>query len=245
MSARRAIGVVLAASVLFPVSVMAAPAVSASEQEQPLQFSMDGVSFGPTLTRPVLESVEPIVPGGSIQGPVWVRNNTGDDAVLSVSALAGSVAVALEQELRVLASTDRWTGATNALGTSGTCTNLAVGLPLEAGETTRLALTLHFDADAPNETMRQTAEFALRFRMQDARGAEPTGACADPSAVVIPGVGSTTPVDRQVAQPSHGTLAYTGASPLPWVAGGAAAIGLGGLLVALIRRRSSEEGQTS
>ncbi|WP_299165526.1 hypothetical protein [uncultured Arthrobacter sp.] len=221
-------------------------AAQASEQEPALQFSTDGVSYSTTLSDPVLQNLEPIVPGGAIERRLWIRNNGGDDALLSIAALAGTVAPALEQELKVRTATQHWSGAQAPLGKSGSCSNLAVGLPVSAGETMRLALDLQFDIDAPNETRQQSAGFALSFLLQDARVGTTSGACSDPRGVVVPGFGSNnpaagTPVQEPRAQAPHGILAYTGASMLPWLTGGAVAIGVGALLVALVRRRSSEQ----
>lgn len=238
---RRAAGVVLA--VVTATLLQAAPA-QANDQNQTLQFSTDGVSYSSVLTRPVLQTTEPIVPGGALQAPVWVLNNSDDDAWLSVAALAGAVDFALEQELRVRTSTDGFSGAQKPLGKSGSCSDLAVGLEVPPGGSLRLAFDLAFDADAPNDTRQQSADFALRFLLQDPRAGEAAEACTDPRGVVVPGVGSTAPVDDGIAAAPHGSLADTGASGTPWLPIGAAGVGLGVLLLVLARRRADrKEGQ--
>lgn len=242
MTRRRGItGIVLAASMLCAVSLVQAQVAEAANRDQRLQFSTDGISYSKSLRHSVLRSIEPIVPGGSIEGRVWIRNNSGDDALLSVAALPGTVDEALEQELRVRAATENWSGAQKPLGKSGSCTDLAVGMSLPAGESVRLAIDLHLDVDAPNATRRKSTDFALRFLLQDARGGEASRACADLRGVVVPGTGSNAPVGETKAAAPHGTLADTGVSNRPWLVGGAAAIGLGALLVALVRRRSGEQ----
>lgn len=238
MSVRR--GTVVVMALVTATLLQAAPA-QAAEQNSMLQFSTNGISYAPVLARPVLQSAEPIVPGGTIHSAVWVRNNSDDDARLSVAALAGAVDVALEQELRVRASTDAWSGGQVPLGKPGSCSDLAVGLDLPAGESVRLSFDLAFDADAPNATRQQSADFALRFLLQDSRAGGASGACADPRGVTVPGVGSVAPDDDGIAAAPHGSLADTGASAIPWLAGGAAAVAVGALLVGLARRREPKE----
>lgn len=238
MNAGRSAGIVLA---LITVALLQAAPAQATEQDSRLQLSIDGISYSSSLPHPVLQSAEPIVPGGSIDAPVWVRNDGDDDAWLSVAALAGTVDLPLEETLRVRTSTDDFTGGQVPLGESGSCSDLAVGLEVPAGESVRLLFDLAFDVDAANDTRQQSADFALRLLMQDSPAGEAAGACDDPRGVVVPGIGSTAPGDDDgISAAPHGSLADTGASGVPWLGWAAAAIGLGALLLALVRRRRAD-----
>lgn len=241
MSAGRAAGVVLA---LITAPLLQAVPAHASVLSSNLQFSTDGGSYSSSLTSPVLQSSLPIVPGSTIEAPVWVRNNSSDDAWLSVAALAGAVDFALEQELLVRTTTVNYSGGQTPLGESGSCSDLAVGLEVPAGGSVRVAFDLEFDAGAPNDTRRQSADFALRFLLQDSRAGEASGACADPRGILVPGVGSTAPADDGIAAPPHDSLADTGASSVPWLAGGTAAVAVGALLLGLARRPEQKEERT-
>lgn len=238
MRAGRAAGIVLTVTT---VTMLQATPAQATEEASGLQFSTDGVSYSPVLAQPVLQSAEPIAPGGSMEAPVWVRNNNDADGWLSVAALAGTVDVALEQELRVRAATEKWTGTQEPLGKSGACSDLAAGLEVPAGGSVRLTFDLAFDIDAPNNTRQQSADFALRFLLQGSGGGNASGACADPRAVVVPGVGSATGGSHGIAAAPYGSLADTGASVVPWLTGGAAAVAVGAIFVGLTKRRERKE----
>jgi hypothetical protein len=213
----------------------------ASGQGPILQLSGDGFFYAETLPHPVLRSVEPIVPGGTAEGPVWVRNNSADDALLSIAALPGTVDPGLGQELMIRAATENWSGGQHRLGGSASCTDLAVGLSVPAGESVRLTVGLVFDSDAPNSSRQRSADFALRFLLRDARAGAGSGACADPRGAVVPGIGTFTPDDDVTAGAPQGALADTGATAGPWLLGGAVACAVGAFLLGLARRRGAKE----
>lgn len=165
----RAALAVLAGGVLAAASLAAAPAAQADENY--LQISLDGPSFGNPVNRPVFPEGLHLVPGSAEAGSLWVRNNGPEPAHLSMAASSSSIAPELVGylEIRSLlpgAASD----ATALLGGPGTCSDLGTPVTLAPGATGRVDLQAGLVLDAPNTTMSKTGAFNLLLLLDSAGG---------------------------------------------------------------------------
>ncbi|MCC9205451.1 hypothetical protein [Arthrobacter sp. zg-Y769] len=150
------------------------PAASAAGSY--LSFSSDGAGFSPTLAQPVFREEVKLVPGGTADGSLWVRNDGAEAAYLS----AGAVSAAIDPELAGLVSVSGTAGTAGGppvyLGGTGECSDLYRGWELGPGAAVRVQLTAGLSVDAPNATMNRSARFDVVFYLQsmDAAGTVPS-----------------------------------------------------------------------
>lgn len=225
-------------AVVAAATLLTAPPAAARTQTQAmdshLQLSSDGVNYGRSLPGPVFGRISGYVPGSTSSADIWVRNDAGDSAFLSVAALvvAADAEMATHLGLRI----DSDLGSTARTPLAGSCSDLAVGWAVAAGESVRLTLNLDLDPSAPNATRRQRTEIAFRFLLEDQDGSTRRGACASGGGTVTPGL----PDSAHPAAAPMGSLASTGTSdPLRWLAAALGAVAAGTGLVVFGRRQKA------
>jgi hypothetical protein len=219
--------------------VFFAPPAAAGAMDSNLQLSSDGVNYGRSLFGPVFGPITGYVPGSTSSADIWVRNNDNGSAFLSVAALVLESDAAMATNLGLRIESSLGSAARTPLSGPGSCSDLAVGWAVAAGESVRLTLTLDLDANAPNATRRKNTELAFRFVLEDQDGSTRRGACASSAGgtliVGLPGSSSDPP-----ASAPYGSLADTGTpDPFPWIAGALAALASGSGIVAFMKRKKA------
>jgi hypothetical protein len=193
-----------------------AVAQPASAATDPIGLSYNGVTFTPTLATALFSDVS-VVPGSTVTRSFWVKNqesSTGNLA-LAVSGVSSADDDLLEH---LTIAADLGDGAGTAIGFSdvGTCATLLSGIPLPAGATTRIYVSLDL-APAVGGVQAQGAigAFDLMVRLTsdvvqapDGCGALPpappvttpggpgggSSTTAPPGTAHFPGIGGTSPV---------------------------------------------------
>ena len=235
---RRLAGVALAAgvaaSVICAVSVGAVSPAAAAGSDGIL-VSADGVNFAPALNASLFDDLDRIVPGGSVAASVWVKNDSGAQAEMRVSArnvTHSSVEFADALQLAVWDSTagNPAAVASRPIGSYSNCDVLVESRPIGAGEVTKLTLAFNFDDVDGSNAQDDTATVNVLVAMRDAAAGPYAGsACSDDGSLVASTFGE---FDR---------LAAAGPSSVgPLLIGGGVlfALGAGGLsLVALRQKR--------
>ena len=186
-----------AAATAFLTATVLAGAPAAAADDQFLQLSLDGNSFGSTAAGAVFDGGLRYVPGGSYNGSLWVRNAGPEQAHLSIAAVSAQIAPELIGVLvveRIVQGTPG--GARVSLGDAGFCVDLGVSELLEPGETIKLSLKAGLESEATNETRNKQAQFDFRLLL-DSAGSGGRSACSGASP--IPGKPATTPVAGQAA----------------------------------------------
>ncbi|KAD3515274.1 hypothetical protein GD627_13430 [Arthrobacter yangruifuii] len=143
-----------------------------------LQFSLDGKSYGPTISGRVFSESMTYIPGAGQTATVWVRNNSGDPARLSSAAVMGHS----DPELIGYLGLTAWSGVSPAgrveLGATDSCMDLPEAWNLDSGEETALTFLVDMSFDAPNATQNRDAEFDLLFYLESTEaGLAPRAAC--------------------------------------------------------------------
>ena len=225
--------------IVTAAAVLSAPPAAARTPTQAtgshLQLSSDGVNYGRSLTGPVFGPISGYVPGSTSSADVWVRNDAGDNAFLSVAALVVDADADMASNLGLRIESDLGSTARTALAGPGSCSDIAVGWAVAAGENVRLTLNLDLDPDAPNATRRQRTELAFRFLLEDQDGSTRRGACASGGGTVLAGLPDS---DHPPAAAPNGSLANTGtADPFRWLAAALAAVAAGAGILAFVRRQ--------
>jgi LPXTG-motif cell wall-anchored protein len=224
------------ASVVIAMGLAASllgPAQAANAADHDLQFSTDGISYGPTIAGPLF-GASAIVPGGVRHATLYVKNGTSHDAMLDLHIMNTTTSAALFVEsLTLQGEAGGVTGTPVDLGTASDCALLLSGTPLSAGRSVKVALTLAMMSSVTDAVaQRESAALNLRMSLTDA-GAPTTvdTGCLD---------GTDLPVFA--AGPSEPTkLAATGVDPqLPLIFGGLL-LGIGIALLLARRKREREE----
>lgn len=252
---RAAVAAILAALVAGTVvaTVSAAPARAADQS--PILLSRDGVVWSTTLPGGIFEEFRGAVPGDTVSKAVWVHNPLSESVTLTVRAInvwqssgdlgravtvdgaAGSVSLPAALTLASLAN----------------CSTLAPQSIVPAGGRARIALTIAMLDVGSKVAQGATGGFDVLLTVTQGARREHPSAC-DPAAPVS----SAGPVVVSPASPTGsigdaiggairgsigGALAYTGANPaVPLLLGGGL-LGIGLLLLLLVRRRKREPGE--
>ena len=230
----------LAGTTAAAAMLAASPGVAHGSDSQ-LLLSSDGVTYAPSLAHPVFGPVTGMVPGSSASAEVWVRNDSPNDAFLSVATLGTGSASDLATHLGLALRSPVGSAAPVPLNAPGSCADLAVGWPLAAGESARLTFDLGFALAAPNETRRQSAAFDLRFLLEDQDGSTGRSACTDGGVTAAPGLAGDGPA-RPPAPVAP--LAVTGAAdPSRWFLTAVVLLAFGTGALAYLRRKKPAHGE--
>lgn len=167
-----------------------------------------------------------------------MHNASHDSAFLSIAALVNEADTEMAANLALRIESSLGSTARKPLPPPDSCSDLAAGWAIAAGESTRLTFVLDMDTSASNTTRRQNAEFALRLLLESQDGTTPRGACASSTGgTLIPGVPDTPP--PHASGPGI-PLAETGSSdPLRWITGALAVITAGTGMMVFLRRKKA------
>jgi LPXTG-motif cell wall-anchored protein len=213
-----------------------------------LLLSTDGVTFTTTLTAGLFDGVGLLVPRGSQQAALWVRNPTAAPAEVRVSAHDVLLPAGGYADDVTLSAWNSGTGDTlsRTLRTLDRCGVVVPSQPIAAGGTMKLVVTFTM-ADVPG-TVDQgaSARLGLRVAMRDAAaGPFAESPCDDPGTVVpvLPTTPATSaPATSVVA--STRILAHTGVEPpAPVLVVGGLLLGVGIFLLLARRRRREEDSE--
>lgn len=161
---QRLIGVSAVGAVAAAVTLAGAPSVFAAENY--LQFSLDGITFAPSISGPIFREPLTYVPGGETSSTVWIRNTSGETARLSSAAIMVRSDSQLNRQIGLTAGLDSDPGNRVALGSQGSCTNVSPVWDVGSGEELKLSLVVDLTLDAPNNTMNRTADFDVFFLLE-------------------------------------------------------------------------------
>ncbi|MGY2874992.1 LPXTG-motif cell wall-anchored protein [Marmoricola sp. URHA0025 HA25] len=197
---------------------LAAPASAAGNQ---LQVSADGVTWGASLPTPLFSPSSRWIPGDSETRSFYVRNHTGQDAVLDVIMLPAQFGDLMTSgALTVSAQVDggTWVSATSADNSHFLITNASV-----PGKAVRkINVRIAFAASAGNAT--QDREVGLAFDVSLTQGR---------AIVLAPHAGNGGPKHHP------GSLPNTGNDVSPSTIALAALMCLLGAALALVGQRTS------
>lgn len=174
--------------------LLATPAMADNADDVLLQLSRDGVHYTSETVSNIFEQSSGMVPGGSRQGSVWVRNASDEAASfsLAVKNTGTSLSPILPEFLGFAAASQDRTASVNSLPDPGDCSVLIDGWTLSGDESLHLTMNLNLALAAPNATRNQESTFELMFVLQGIDGGSSVSACDAPEA--LPGdvsLGST------------------------------------------------------
>jgi hypothetical protein len=206
------------------ILLTATPAVAADE----IGLSSDGFSWGSTLPQPLFDPAFRWVPGDRETASFWVRNQSGDGALLDVAILGSSVDSLMETgDLSVAVSAA--SGGRGSTTTTGRHKLLSSRL-IRPGQTERIDVTVAIDPASTNQS--QVKALDLRFEV---RLTQDTGTSEEPE---DDGGHAGDGDDRD----RNGFLPGTGGSA-PWLLpAGILGVGAGLLAVAASRRTRTSGG---
>ncbi|TFB98277.1 MULTISPECIES: LPXTG cell wall anchor domain-containing protein [unclassified Cryobacterium] len=247
---------IAALAMSLAVSGVAAPA-SASAGATPiapvdLLLSTDGVTFATTLNAGLFDGLGLLVPRGSQQAALWVRNPTAAPAEVRVSAHDVLLPSGGYADHITLAAWNSGTGdtLTRTLRRLDSCAIVVPSQPIAAGGTMKLVVTFTMADVSGTVDQGASASLGLLVAMRDAvAGPFAASPCDDPGTVVpaFPGA-PPTPVTPTATTPTaypavvgSGILAHTGVEPpAPVLVVGGLLLGIG-IFLLLARRRRPEE----
>lgn len=207
-------------SIAAAVLLTASPAVAAGE----IGLSSDGVSWGSTLSQPLFDPGFRWVPGDRETASFWVRNESGDSALLDVAILGSSVDSLMETgDLSVTVAAEGGNGtSTTKPGRHELLSSRAV----EPGQTERIDVTVAIDPAATNES--QVKALDLRFEVRLTQDDEISEESDDS--------------DDDDGDDRNGFLPGTGGSA-PWLLpAGLLGVAVGLVAVAVTRRKEAADG---
>jgi hypothetical protein len=215
-------------AVLLGLSVTALPATPAAAATPAsgtgpsarLQLSTDAIRFAERLPAPLFPHGVLLVPGGSARAQVWVRNGSGDSARLAVRLEASASGFAGDAVIGAAVDSGRpvdlpATGPRAGNVPFGASARLLDGVPVPAGATVPITVTVALPADATRGP--RNLSFALTVTLGQ-------------SAVHVPGV-LVEPPETDATPAGPGGLTDTGApiDRLCWLA--LALVTVGALMV--------------
>lgn len=206
--------------------VPVAGAVAAPTQ-QDVAVSLDGVNFTATPTGSLFDGLTPLVPGGSAQRTLWVRNDGTSTVVMRINATDVTVSEPAYGVALTIAA-DSSTGRSMSFATTETC-YLLVG---EQYLGPRQVVAVTFDISLSAGLVGTAAQLSdahadLVVGMRDA--AAPAPADGDCDGVHLPILGGSAV--------TASSLSTTGANPLPWLAAALALVAGGSLAASSARER--------
>ncbi|MDY7541679.1 MULTISPECIES: LPXTG cell wall anchor domain-containing protein [unclassified Cryobacterium] len=246
-----AAAILAVAGVATPASAVTTPPTPTATAPVELLLSTDGVTFATTLTAGLFDGLGLLIPRGSTQAALWVRNPTAAPAEVRVSTHDVVLPAGGYADDVTLSAWNSGTGdtLTRTLRRVDSCGIVVPSQPIAAGGTMKLIVTFTM-ADVPG-TVDQgaSARLGLLVAMRDAvAGPFAASPCDDPGTVVpvLPGT-PTTPTNSTTTPTASSTvagigiLAHTGVEPpAPVLIVGGLLLGVG-IFLLLARRRRREE----
>ncbi|MEC5152077.1 LPXTG cell wall anchor domain-containing protein [Cryobacterium sp. GrIS_2_6] len=211
-----------------------------------LLLSADGVHFSTTLSAGLFDGLHLLIPRGSTQSALWVRNPTAAPAEVRVSAHDVLLPAGGYADDVTLSAWNSGTGDTLSRTLRGLdrCGIVVSSQPIAAGGTMKLVVTFTMADVSGTVDQGASASLGLLIAMRDADGGPfAASACDDPGTIVpvLPATPATSAPTRSAAAASAGILAHTGVEPpAPVLLVGGLLLGVG-IFLLLARRRRSEE----
>ena len=171
----------LAVALVLGAQSALAGAASADDSDGML-ISLDGSGWSSTPAGSLFPAGYALVPGGSMDADVWVKNNSKIPAYLLVSvADASGSTLQFMRDLSLVATTAATpTGDPVPLDVADACNPLLSGEVLQPGAVSTVHLALAMSTDAGNTAMGAVANARLQVSLIDARaGSDGTVDCAD------------------------------------------------------------------
>jgi hypothetical protein len=188
-----------------------------------LGLSNDGTTWASTLPAPLFDSNFRWVPGDRQERSFWVRNQSGDEAVLDIAVLGSSVDSLMDTgdlKVEVKAGDGAW-HSTDQAGDQ----KLVSSLSVTAGQREKVTVAVDLDAASSNHSQLRKVELAFEVRLtQDTAGGTRGG-------------GS----DHRGHRNDNHDLPGTGGPPWWVLPLGAALTGSGMYLVGAMRTEPSDE----
>lgn len=217
----------------FALAMAPVGAAVAAPTAQDVEVSLDGVNFSSTPSGSLFAGVAPLVPGGSAQRTLWVRNDGPATVVMRINATDVTVADPLyAASLSLTAGTS--TGRSMLFSTTEQCSLLVgeqyLGPHQVVAVTFDVALS---DRLTGTDAQLRSAAADLVVGMRDASAPAPADGACDGLHLPVLGGETTSSATR---------LSTTGAEPFPWLLM-AGALLVGGSLATFTgrkRRRESE-----
>jgi len=182
-----AAALVVGAAALAAAIAGATPAHAAADDPGALEFSLDGVTWSQTLTKPIYAPDAKIVPGSETTGTFYVRNNLPEPAWLRVGLsrlIVPSFEFAIAMNMTTVSTTPGGAaGSTQNLGAGPVCLDfLEAAQPLGPMGIARIDATLWFRTTVTG-TQAQTAGAAVSYivELASAEAERPTGFMCDPA----------------------------------------------------------------
>jgi len=238
-------GVAASASALGARTATAAIPTAALTAPVDLLLSTDGTHFATTLSAGLFDGLGLLIPRGSQQATLWVRNPTAAPAEVRVSAHDVLLPAGGYADHVTLSAWNSGTGDTvsRTLRALDSCGIVVPSQPITAGGTMKLIVTFTMADVSGTVDQGASAGLGLLVAMRDAQGGPfAASACDDPGTVVpvLPGTPTPTP-QTFAAVAGTGFLAHTGVEPpAPVLLVGGLLLGVG-LFLLLARRRRPEE----
>lgn len=134
-----------------------------------LGLSNDGTTWASTLPAPLFDPNVRWVPGDRQEESFWVRNLSGDGAVLDIAVLGSPIDSLVETgdlDVEVKAGNGPW-HATDQAGRH----TLVSSMPVEAGQREKVTVAVDFDPASTNHSQFKRLELAFEVRLtQDTLG---------------------------------------------------------------------------
>jgi hypothetical protein len=255
----RAVGATLALSAIL---VAGASSVAAVADTNGLELSTDGVTFGPTLSAPLFDSMPPLVPTQTATASFVVRNGSAVPAYLSV-VLGGRGWDSWDyaSSLSVTAASPGSASGAATLTSNDNCAVLLHGHLLQPGETAVVATSITLGDLGGVSGQQASAWMVLTVKLTQSATSRSPRACSSggSTVVVVPDanapVATPEPSATPTTDPAPGVDPVTGLPAFSNTASGwdgrfvfaaLLAVPLGAAFYFLAsRRRSNHDGDAS
>ena len=162
------------------VPVLAFPVAAAAEETGSVLISLDGTVFERSPQGGVFPRGTALIPGGSVTGTFYVKNDSGRDADLRISVAGASSANAtFIDALSLEATTQASDGTPVPLSSDGACIPLLSGERLPSRQVTAVQITLAMDREAGNHAQGSDADAALVVALTDPAAPDSSGLGCD------------------------------------------------------------------
>jgi len=159
------------------VSTVALWPMAAHAADQ-LGLSNDGSTWASTLPAPLFDSNFRWVPGDRQERSFWVRNLSGDKAVLDIAVRGSSIDSLMDTgdlDVEVKAGNGPW-HVTDQAGRQ----QLVSSMPVAAGQSEKVTVAVDFDPASTNQSQLKEIVLAFEVRLsQDTSGGTPGGSGQD------------------------------------------------------------------
>jgi hypothetical protein len=147
------------AAVASATAMWPGPALAADE----LGLSNDGITWSSSLPQPLFVSNFHWVPGDRQESSFFVRNESGDGAVLDIAVRGDAVGSLIDTgdlTVEVRAGTDPWSGTSTAGRHM-----LVTSMPVAAGQRTKVSVAVALRPAATNQSQARVLELTFDVRL--------------------------------------------------------------------------------